>query len=129
MKSADELNELARTAVDSAIAVHAALGPGLLESAYQACMEHELQCRGLHVGTQVGLPVVYGGVKLEIGYRVDILVESSLILEIKGVDAIARVHKAQLLSYLRLSGCRLGLLLNFHMPLMRDGIVRMVNGL
>ncbi|GGH05442.1 GxxExxY protein [Silvibacterium dinghuense] len=129
MKSAEELNELARTAVDCAVAVHTALGPGLLESAYQACLAHELQCRGLFVETQVGLPVVYDTVKLEIGYRIDILVESSLILEIKGVEAIARVHRAQLLSYLRLSGCRLGLLLNFHVPLMREGIVRMVNGL
>ena len=127
--NADDLNQLARQAVDSAVAVHSALGPGLLESTYQACLAHELRTRGLALNTQVGLPVVYDGVKLEIGYRIDVLIAESLILEIKAIDVIAPIHRAQLLSYLRLSGCRLGLLLNFNVPLMKDGIVRIVNGL
>ncbi|MBB6147143.1 GxxExxY protein [Silvibacterium bohemicum] len=129
MAGPEVLNELARQAVDSAIAVHSALGPGLLESTHQACLAHELRKRGLEVKIQVGLPVVYDGVRLELGYRIDILIAESVILEIKSIDAIAPIHRAQLLSYLRLSGCRLGLLMNFNVPLMKDGIVRMVNGL
>jgi GxxExxY protein len=127
--SPEALNEIARQAVDGAIAVHYALGPGLLESAYQACLAHELRKRGLELRAQVGLPVVYDGVKLEQGYRIDILIAGCVILEIKAIDGIAPIHRAQLLSYLRLSGCRLGLLMNFNVPLMKDGIVRMVNGL
>jgi GxxExxY protein len=129
MTSPEALNEIARQAVDSAIAVHSALGPGLLESTYQACLAHELRKRGLDLRTQVGLPVVYDGVKLELGYRIDILIAENVILEIKAIEAIAPIHRAQLLSYLRLSGCRLGLLMNFNVPLTKDGIVRMVNGL
>jgi GxxExxY protein len=129
MTSPEALNEIARQAVDSAIGVHSAPGPGLLESTYQACLTHELRKRGLELKTQVGLPVVYDGVKLELGYRIDILIAGSVILEIKAIDGIAPIHRAQLLSYLRLSGCRLGLLMNFNVPLMKDGIVRMVNGL
>jgi GxxExxY protein len=88
-----------------------------------------LRKRGLELRAQVGLPVVYDGVKLEQGYRIDILIAGCVILEIKAIDGIAPIHRAQLLSYLRLSGCRLGLLMNFNVPLMKDGIVRMVNGL
>jgi GxxExxY protein len=127
--SPEFLNHLAREAVDSAVAVHSALGPGLLESTYQACLAHELRKRGQELRTEVGLPVTYDGVKLEVGYRIDILVAGGLIIEVKSIEAIAPIHRAQLLSYLRLSGCRLGLLLNFNVPLMKDGIVRMVNGL
>jgi GxxExxY protein len=92
-------------------------------------LAHELSKRGLALKTQVGLPVVYDGVRSELGYRIDILIAESVILEIKSIDAIAPIPRAQLLSYLRLSGCRLGLLMNFNVPLMKDGIVRMVNGL
>jgi GxxExxY protein len=122
------LDRIAKEAVDSAVAVHMALGPGLLESTYEACLAHELKKRRLSIATQVGLPVVYDGQKLDIGYRIDILIAGSLILEVKAVEGIAPVHKAQLLSYLKLSGCRLGLLLNFNVVRMKDGIVRMVNG-
>jgi GxxExxY protein len=101
----------------------------LLESTYQACLAHELRKRRQELRTEVGLPVTYDGVKLEVGYRIDILVAGGLIIEVKSIEAIAPIHRAQLLSYLRLSGCRLGLLLNFNVPLMKDGIVRMVNGL
>ncbi len=92
-------------------------------------MEHELRKRGITIQAQVGLPLVYDTVKLEIGHRIDLLVAGNLILEIKSIEGIAPIHRAQLLSYLKLSGCRLGLLLNFNVPLMKDGIVRMVNGL
>lgn len=115
--------------MDSAVAVHRALGPGLLESAYEACLAYELKERGLHVETQVALPVTYREQRIDVGYRIDILVERNLIIELKAVDAIAAVHRAQLLSYLRLSKKRLGLLINFNVPLIKSGIVRMVNGL
>jgi GxxExxY protein len=122
------LDRLAKEAVDSAVAVHMALGPGLLESTYEACLAYEMKKRGLSIATQVGLPVVYDRQKLDIGYRIDILIAGGLILEVKAVEGIAPVHKAQLLSYLKLSGCRLGLLFNFNVVRMKDGIVRMVNG-
>ena len=104
------------------------VGPGLLESAYEACLYYELRKRGLQVESQVPLPVVYEEIKLEAGYRIDILVENSVVLELKAVEAIAPVHRVQLLSYLRLSHKPLGLLLNFHVALMKDGILRMKNG-
>ncbi len=109
------------------MAVHTVLGPGLLESTYEACLAFELQNRGVSVRTQVPLPVVYQGQKLEIGYRIDLLIAESVIVEVKAVEAIAPVHRAQLLSYLKLSDRRLGLLLNFNVVHMRDGIIRMVN--
>lgn len=114
--------------VDAAIAVHTALGPGLLESAYETCLLYELRKRGLAVEAQVPLPIVYHSVHLEIGYRIDLLVEDTIIVELKACESIAPVHRVQLLSYLRLSKKSLGLLLNFHVPLMKDGIVRMRNG-
>ena len=115
--------------MDSAVAVHRPLGPGLLESAYEACLAYELRSRGLHVETQVALPVIYRDQRLDVGYRLDILVEQSLIIEVKAVDSILPVHRAQLLSSLRLSNKRLGLLINFNVLLIKNGIVRMVNGL
>jgi GxxExxY protein len=115
--------------VDSAVAVHRTLGPGLLKSAYEACLAYELRSRGLHTETQVALPVIYRDQRLDVGYRIDILVEQSLIIEVKAVDSIPPVHRAQLLSYFRLSNKRLGLLINFNVPLIKNGIVRMVNGL
>ena len=114
--------------MDAAIAVHSALGPGLLESTYQACLAYELRKRRLYVSEQVGLPVVYDSQRLDIGYRIDLLVQGVVVVEIKSIDAIAPIHRAQLLSYLRLSGKPLGLLLNFNVVLMKQGIVRMRNG-
>ena len=114
--------------MDGAIAVHSALGPGLLESTYQACLAYELRKRGVGVSEQVGLPVVYDSKRLEIGYRIDLLVQGQIVVEIKAIEAIAPIHRAQLLSYLKLSGKPLGLLLNFNVVLMKQGIVRMRNG-
>jgi GxxExxY protein len=108
--------------------VHSALGPGLLESAYEACLAHELRKAGLRVETQVALPVVYDGIRLDVGYRIDILVEDAVIVEIKACDAITAVHQAQLMSYLKLSGKTLGLLINFHVAHLKNGIKRIVNG-
>jgi GxxExxY protein len=122
------LNRISGSIIDAAIAVHKALGPGLLESAYEACLLYELRKRGLQVEAQVALPVVYESVHLEIGYRIDLLVENAVVVELKACEAIAPVHRVQLLSYLKLSGKPLGLLLNFHVALMKDGIVRMKNG-
>jgi GxxExxY protein len=108
--------------------VHTAVGPGLLESAYEAFVSFELKRSGLEVRSQVGFPVTYEGVRLELGYRVDLLVEDLVIVELKCVEAIVPVHKAQLLSYLRLNGKPLGLLINFHVEHLKDGIRRVVNG-
>ena len=123
-----QLNRISGIIVDSAVTVHAALGPGLLESAYQACLHYELRKRGLSVESQVALPVVYEEVHLEVGYRIDLLVENSVVIELKACEAIAPVHRIQLLSYMKLSNKPLGLLLNFHVTLMKDGIIRMKNG-
>lgn len=108
--------------------VHSVLGPGLLESAYQACLAHELRTRGLNVATQVGLPVIYEGQKLEVGYRIDLMVESRVVIEVKSVESLHPIHEAQLLSYMRLSGVGVGLLINFNVLHLRDGIKRMVDG-
>ncbi|MBV8673700.1 MAG: GxxExxY protein [Acidobacteriaceae bacterium] len=124
----ENVNQASRHVVDAAIAVHSALGPGLLESTYQACLAYELRKRRLYVSEQVGLPVVYDSQRLDIGYRIDLLVQGVVVVEIKSIDAIAPIHRAQLLSYLRLSGKPLGLLLNFNVVLMKQGIVRMRNG-
>jgi GxxExxY protein len=122
------VNEITGAVVSSAMKVHAVLGPGLLESAYQACLAHELRSRGLLVAAQVGLPVVYEGTKLEIGYRIDLVVENAVIVEVKCVEAIHPVHQAQLLSYMRLSGKHVGLLINFYVAQLKEGIKRMVIG-
>jgi GxxExxY protein len=108
--------------------VHTELGPGLLESTYTACLQHQLSEAGVRSAAQVGLPVVYHGVRLELGYRMDLLVEESVVVEIKSVDAVSPVHQAQLLSYLKLSGKSLGLLINFNVVHLKDGIRRFVNG-
>jgi GxxExxY protein len=122
-------NEVSGQIVDAAMKVHTALGPGLLESAYEGCLAYELRKRGLKVAPQVGLPVVYEGVNIDVGYRIDLLVEDLVIVELKSVDKIAPIHEAQLLTYLKLSGKRLGLLMNFNVLHLRDGIKRMVNNL
>ena len=124
-----DLNELSGAVVDAAIRVHSALGPGLLESAYTTCLAYELRERRLLVRTQVALPVVYKTIRMDTAYRIDLLVEESIVVELKTVSKLLPTHEAQLLTYLKLSRYRLGLLLNFHVPLMREGIKRMVNDL
>ncbi len=127
---AEELNELSGRVLDAAFAVHSELGPGLLESIYFACLLYELRKRGLRVDTEVAVPVIYDRVKMvNVGYRMDMLVEGELVLEIKAVDGISPAHHAQLVTYLKHSGKRLGLLLNFNEPYLKDGICRRVNRL
>ena len=122
-----KLNGVSGETIRSAMRVHSALGPGLLESVYEACLACELEKAGLRVRTQVALPIIYRTVKLEAGYRIDLLVEECLVVEVKTAIKIHPVHEAQLLTHLRLSGHRLGLLLNFFVPHMRDGIKRIIN--
>ena len=124
-----DINELSNRIIGAAIEVHKALGPGLLESAYEECMCHELTLRSLSYERQKNLPVVFKEKKLDCGYRLDIVVEKAIILELKSCEKIDPIHKAQLLTYLKLSSLHLGLLLNFNTPLMRDGIFRIVNEL
>jgi GxxExxY protein len=121
-----ELERLASIIVDSGLKVHRALGPGLLESAYEHCLAYELESRGLRVDRQMPLPIVYDGVRLDAGYRLDLLVEKSIIIEVKVVEALTPVHYAQLLTYLKLSGCRIGFLMNFHVALFKQGLKRLV---
>jgi GxxExxY protein len=120
--------ETAREIVDSAMKVHAALGPGLLESAYEACLIYEIGRRNLAVRSQVPMPVRYDDVELEVGYRLDILAGENVVVEVKSCQTLLPVHMAQILSYLKLGRFRLGLLLNFNVPHMRDGIRRVING-
>jgi GxxExxY protein len=122
------INQLTHKIIAAAIKVHSILGPGLLESAYHACLLHELRKQGLTVESQVGLPVVYEGEQIDLGYRIDLIVNDTVILEIKCVEAINPVHQAQLLSYMRLSGRHIGLLSNFHVLHLKDGIRRVVDG-
>ena len=122
-------NEISELVIGCAIEVHRILGPGLLESAYEECMYYELGSRGLWVEKQKPLPLIYKEIKLDAGYRVDLLIESKVIAEIKSVEAINDIHFAQVLTYLKLSGCKLGLLLNFNVLRMKDGIKRLVNNL
>lgn len=124
-----DINELSSKIIGAAIEVHKALGPGLLESAYEECLCHELALRGVSFERQKPLPVTYKGKHLDCGYRLDIVVEGAIILELKSCESIEPIHKAQLLTYLKLSGLQLGLLLNFNTSLLRDGIVRVVNEL
>jgi GxxExxY protein len=122
-------NQIAAIVVDAALKIHKVLGPGLLESVYETTLAYEVQKQGLRVVQQVGLPVHYEGVKLELGYRVDLIIDDKVIIEIKSVEALAPVHKRQLLTYLRLKDLRLGLLINFNVELIKDGIYRVVNRL
>ena len=122
-------NEIARIIVDVAFKIHTTLGPGLLESVYESAFSYELTKRGLKVLRQVGIPIVYESIRLEEGFRADLIVEDKVIVEIKSVEQIAAVHKKQLLTYLRLADKRLGLLINFGETLIKDGISRVVNGL
>jgi GxxExxY protein len=120
--------QVSHSIITSAMKVHTELGPGLLDSTYTACLQYELARAGIESATQVGLPVVYCGVKLELGYRMDLLVENLVVVEIKSVDAISPVHQAQILSYLKLSGKSIGLLINFNVVHLKEGIRRFVNG-
>lgn len=121
-------NEITGIIVDSAIKVHSALGPGLLESAYEACLARELLKRGLRVRRQVELPVLYDGERIDIGYRLDLLVEDAVIVEVKTIEQFAPIHKAQVLTYLRLTGLHCGVLINFNVVHLRDGIKRIIRG-
>lgn len=122
-------NQLSKIIFDCALKVHRTLGPGLLESSYEECLYYEIEKSGLKVIKQKPLPLIYEGVKLEIGYRVDLLVENKVIIEIKAVEALNDVHLAQVLTYLKLSDCKLGLLINFNVTLIKNGIRRVVNNL
>ena len=119
-------NEISGAVVDAAMKIHSALGPGLLESAYAACLKHELIKRGLRVASEVPLPVVYDGVRLDAGYRLDLVVEDTVVVELKAIEALAPIHQAQIISYLKLSGKPIGLLINFHSLHLKDGIKRFV---
>jgi GxxExxY protein len=122
-------NEIAKQIVDAAYRVHTSLGPGLLESAYEAVLAFELENRGLRVARQQVVPIIYQGTRIETGFRADLIVQDLVIVEIKSVEAVAPVHKKQLLTHLRLAGKRLGLLINFNVALIKDGITRIANGM
>jgi GxxExxY protein len=122
------LNSITEAIIGGAIQVHRVLGPGLLESAYEACLAFELKKRGLRIEQQKPLPLVYEQVKLDCGYRIDLLVERAVVVEVKSVDAVAPIHEAQVISYLKLSGCKIGLLINFNVLQLKDGIRRFING-
>ncbi len=122
-------NELAKIVVNCALKVHRSLGPGLLESAYEECLYYELMLQGLVVEKQKPLPLIYEQVKLEAGYRIDLMINSKLIVEIKSVESLNDLHLAQILTYLKLSNCHLGLLINFNVVLLKNGIRRVVNHL
>jgi len=127
MAEKDRLDLITRSIIGAAIEVHRHLGPGLLESAYEVCLAYELRQMGLKLEQQVPLPVTYKQVKLDCGYRLDLLVDDAVIVEVKAIEQLAPIHDAQLLSYLRLSGKRVGLLLNFHARVLKDGLKRIVN--
>jgi GxxExxY protein len=121
-------NQIATVVIDCAMKVHQRLGPGLLESAYQECLFYELKSRGIEVTKQHPMPLYYETIKMDVGYRLDLLIENKFIVEIKAVDALNDIHFAQLLTYLKLSGCKLGLLINFNVALLRSGIRRVIHG-
>ena len=122
-----DIEKIFKMILDCSFKVHTALGPGLLESAYENCLYYELQQSGLYVEKQKPLPLVYKEVKLEAGYRIDLLVENKVIVEIKSVESLADLHMAQIITYLKLSGCKLGLLANFNVRHLKDGIKRVIN--
>ena len=127
MEENKQLNEITEQIIGAAIDVHRVLGPGLLESAYEACLMFELVSRGLKAEQQRPLPVIYRDVKLDCGYRLDLVVENAIVIELKAIDKILPIHRAQLLSYLKLSGLKVGLLINFHTKMLKDGVIRLVN--
>jgi GxxExxY protein len=121
-------NELSKIVFECGLKVHRALGAGLLESAYQECLYYEISKSGVYVEKQKGLPLIYNEIKLDIGYRLDLILENKLIVEIKAVEVLADIHMAQILTYLKLSGYKLGLLINFNTVLFKDGVKRVING-
>jgi GxxExxY protein len=121
-----EVEHVATAVVDAGLKVHKELGAGLLESAYEHCLAHELTKRGLDVRRQVPQPLLYDGTKLDVGYRIDMLVDSVVIVEVKSVDTLNETHQSQLLTYMRLSGCRVGFLMNFNVPLFKNGLRRFI---
>jgi GxxExxY protein len=123
------IEELGNTVIGAAIKVHRTLGPGLLESAYQKCLDYELRKMGLRVECELTLPIQYEAVRIDAGYRIDMIVEEMIIIENKTVERLLPIHEAQLLTYLKMRGCRLGYLLNWNVPMLRDGIKRLVNNL
>lgn len=125
MMESDGINRITGEIVDAAMKVHSALGPGLLESAYQGCLQFELVRRGMQVQAQVDLPIQFDGLYIEVGYRIDLLVESVIVVELKAVSELLPIHQAQLLSYLKLSKKPVGLLINFHTEHLKDGIKRL----
>lgn len=127
MKQGKRPNEITEQVIGAAIEVHRALGPGLLESAYESCLAAELVQRGLQIERQKTLPVIYRDARIDCGYSLDLLVEGRVVVEVKAVDKLAPIHDAQVISYLRLSGCRVGLLVNFNVLLLKDGLRRLVN--
>lgn len=129
MKTRQEIEAIAKIIVDALIYVHRILGPGLLESTYQVCLAYELKKRGLRVQCEVLLPVQYDRITIDAGYRIDMLIEDVIIIENKAVQELLPIHEAQLLTYLKLSGIKLGFLLNWNVRLMKDGINRFANGL
>jgi GxxExxY protein len=125
--SMDEINKITEAIIGAAIEVHRALGPGLLESAYVTCLVYELRQRGYKVLQEVPLPLVYKEVKLDCGYRLDLLVNDAVIVEAKSVESLAAIHEAQLLSYLKLADCKVGLFINFNVKMLKHGIKRLAN--
>lgn len=123
---AEDIDQTAKTVVDAGFRVHSTLGPGLLESAYELCLAHELSKRGIQVQRQVTIPLVYDGTELDAGYRLDLVANDSVIIEVKSVEVLLPIHQAQLLTYLKLSRIRVGFLMNFNVKMFRDGIKRMV---
>lgn len=121
-------NDISKIVFESALKIHQVLGPGLLESAYEECLFYELKKYNLKIEKQKQLPLVYEGVKLDAGYRIDIIIEDKFIVEIKSVETLNDVHLAQLLTYLKLSNCKLGLLINFNVSLLKNGVKRVING-
>jgi len=122
-----EINQITAIIIKNAIKVHKALGPGLLESAYKECLAYELLNDGMFVEKEKALPLIYENVHLECGYRIDLLVERKVVIETKSVEALADIHTAQILTYLKLSNCKIGLLINFNVPILKDGIRRCIN--
>jgi GxxExxY protein len=121
-----EIEAFGRQVLDAGLKVHRALGPGLLESAYEHCLAHELQARGIPIRRQLPMPIVFEGLQIDAGYRLDLVVADAIVVEVKAVEALSRLHEAQLLTYLKLSSHRLGFLMNFNVPLFKDGLRRLV---
>ena len=124
-----EINQITEGIIGAAIEVHRQLGPGLMESAYEECLCHELNLRKIHYERQKALPLEYKGLRLDCGYRLDLLVAQKVVVELKSVESLLPIHEAQLLTYLKLGGWKVGLLINFNVPVLRDGILRLVHGL